>query len=159
MKLLPRPAIAALLSSLLTAASAQSDSAVQRCEGRDGRVTYSNTQCPDGTAPVRKVKTDPPVSAEARNAARDRAQRDSAAVLQIEQQRAQQQARERKQAEQRAAAQAKAGERCERARRELARAEAARAELRQRPAPAARTTRAEQDVARREAQVADACAS
>lgn len=157
--LLRLAAAAAFSASLATAASAQSGGAVQRCEARDGRVTYSNTQCPDGTAPVRNVNTEPPVSAEARNAALDRAQRDSAAVRQIEQQRAQAEARERKQLEQRAAAQAKAGERCERARRELARAQAARAELGQRPTPAARSARAEQEVTRREAQVAGACAT
>jgi hypothetical protein len=43
-----------------TAATPQSQQ-VHRCEGKDGKVTYSNTQCPEGTKPVRKVNTDPPV--------------------------------------------------------------------------------------------------
>lgn len=152
-----RSAAAALLSGLLAAASAQADGTVQRCEGRDGRVTYSNTPCPDGTALVRKVNTDPPVSVEAKQAAQERARRDSAAVKALEEQRAQQEARDRRQASERAKAEAKAGERCERARRELVRAQAARSELGQRPAPAAKTAQAAQDVERREAEVAKAC--
>jgi Tfp pilus assembly protein FimV len=35
--------------------------AIVRCEAANGRVTYSNTDCPPGTKEVRKVDESPPV--------------------------------------------------------------------------------------------------
>ena len=57
---------------------------VQRCEGKDGKVTYSNRECPAGTSPVRKVNTAPPVSVPEEKAAKDRAKKDAAEVKQLE---------------------------------------------------------------------------
>ena len=58
--------------------------AIQRCEGPDGRVTYSNSTCPSGTRPVREVDTSPAVSPGEQKAARDRAQRDAKALNDLE---------------------------------------------------------------------------
>ena len=146
-----------LAAAVAGAASAQSAS-VQRCEGKDGRVTYSNTQCPDGTVPVRKVNTDPPVSVEARKAAQEQAKKDVAAVKQIDKERAQDEARGRKQAEAQAKTEAKTAERCERARRDLDRAKATRADLGQRAATVEKMQKADQEIGRREATVAKECA-
>jgi hypothetical protein len=149
-------ALVAALALACACAWAQG-AAVQRCEGRDGSVTYSNTQCPPGTAPVRKVNTDPPVSVEASKAAQDQAKKDAAAVQQIEKQRAQEAARERKDADDRAKAAAKAKERCERATRDLERARATRAGLDSRPASVEQMQKADRDIGRREADVARDC--
>ncbi|MGB2817807.1 MAG: DUF4124 domain-containing protein [Burkholderiaceae bacterium] len=147
-------AVAVLLAG---AASAQSAS-VQRCEGKDGRVTYSNTQCPEGTLPVRKVNTDPPISVEAKKAAQELAKKDAAAARQIEKDQAQQEARDRKQADERARADAKAREKCERAKRDLERARATRAELGARAATVEKLQKADLAISRHEADVGKDCA-
>lgn len=157
MKVLTRTAVASIALAALPAAWAQSSS-VQRCEGKDGRVTYSNTQCPEGTVPVRKVNTDPPISVEARKAAQEQAKKDATAVKQIDKERAQEEARERKQADAQARAEAKTTERCERAQRELERAKTTRADLGQRPATIEKMQKADQEIGRREAAVAKECA-
>lgn len=146
----------ALGAAVAGAASAQSAS-VQRCEGKDGRVTYSNTQCPEGTVPVRKVNTDPPVSVEARQAAQDLAKKDAAAAKQLEKDQAQQDARDSKQADERAKADAKARERCERAKRDLDRARTTRAELGGRAAKVEQLQKADLAISRHEAEVAKDC--
>ena len=64
-----------LVATLSPAASAQT---VQRCESRDGKVTYSNTKCPEGTSAVRSVNTSPPVAVDEQKAAKERAKRDAA---------------------------------------------------------------------------------
>lgn len=156
MNALLRPAVAFLALAVLPVASAQTSS-VQRCEGKDGRVTYSNTQCPEGTVPVRKVNTDPPVNVEARKAAQEQAKRDGTAVQQLERERAQQEARDRKQADDRAKAEARAAERCERARRDVERAQATRAELGRRGATVEKLQKADQEIGRREAGAAKDC--
>ena len=46
-----------LLASGLSPALA----AIVRCEAADGKVTYSNTECPPNTKMVRKVEPSPPV--------------------------------------------------------------------------------------------------
>jgi hypothetical protein len=154
--LIPRLWLAGIALAVLSAASAQ-PSSVQRCEGKDGRVTYSNTQCPDGTLPVRKVNTEPPVSVEARKAAQDQAKKDTAAVKQLDRERTQEEARDRKQAEARAKAEAKAAERCERARRDLERARETRADAGRRALPVDKMHKADQEIGRREAAVAKEC--
>lgn len=147
----------ALAAAVAGVASAQSAS-VQRCEGKDGRVTYSNTQCPEGTVPVRKVNTDPPISVEARQAAQEQAKKDAAAAKTLEKEQTQQDARDRKQAEERAKADAKAKERCERAKRDLERAKTTRAELGSRGATVEALQKADLAIGRHEADVAKDCA-
>ena len=58
--------------------------AIQRCEGADGRVTYSNNACPKGSRAVREVDTSDAVSAGEQKAARDRAQRDAKQLNELE---------------------------------------------------------------------------
>jgi hypothetical protein len=141
----------ALIPAVLAAQS------IQRCESKDGRVTYSNTACPEGTAPVRKVNTEPPISVDDKKAAQERTRKESAAAKQVDKEQAQQEARERKQADERAKAEAKAKERCDSARRELDRARASRAELNARPSAAEKIEKAESEIKRRESEVARDC--
>jgi hypothetical protein len=149
---------AALVLTLTLAASAYGQSGVvQRCESKDGRVTYSNTDCPAGTVPVRKVNTEPPLSVEDRKAAQERARKDSAAAKQIDKEQAQQEARDRKQADERAKADTKAKERCDAARREVERATAARAEFNAKATSADRLEKADLEIKRREADAAREC--
>jgi len=153
----PRVVAAALLAALPTAASAQG---VQRCESPDGKVTYSNTHCPEGTSLVRQVNTNPPVAVEEANAAQERARSDAARVRDLEKTRQDEEAKVRRAAEQKqqadakseAAAKAKERERCERARRELARARDERAHLmEERAASIGQMQKADREVGRREA--------
>jgi predicted ribosome quality control (RQC) complex YloA/Tae2 family protein len=146
----------ALALSLSPAVRAQS--AVQRCESKDGSVTYSNTDCPPGSTAVRKVNTDPPVSIEEKKAAQERARKDDSTVKQIEKEHAQEQARAKREADQRAKTEAKAKERCERARRDLQRAKTTRAELAERAATVDQMQKADREIGRREAVVAKDCA-
>lgn len=55
--------IATLFScaALLAAAFSGSAAAIVRCESADGKVTYSNTECPPNTRQVRKVNEAPPI--------------------------------------------------------------------------------------------------
>src|SRR6187402_2182727 len=75
------PGLAAIVISSGVAAQQMQ---VQRCEGKDGTVTYSNRECPAGTRPVRKVDTSPQVSVPDQQAAKDRAKKDVAAVKQLD---------------------------------------------------------------------------
>lgn len=154
MKLLYPLAAAATLS---LCPSGWAQSGVQRCESKDGHVTYSNTQCPPGSAPVRNVNTDPPVSVEERKAAQERAKKETAAARQVDKERAQSEAREKRAADERAKAAAKANERCERARRDLQRAKTTRAELSERAATVDKMQKADGEISRREAEVARDC--
>ena len=99
---------------------------VQRCEAKDGTVTYSNRECPAGTKPVRKVDTSPQISVPDQQAAKDRAKKDVAEVKQLEKDHKKQADEEKRAAEKREQAEAKVVDRCERARRDLARAIEAR---------------------------------
>ena len=56
-----RPAIALVCSALLSAGIASPAAAIVRCESADGKVTYSNTDCPPKTREVRRVDESPPV--------------------------------------------------------------------------------------------------
>ena len=141
----------ALIPAVLAAQS------IQRCESKDGRVTYSNTACPDGTVPVRKVNTEPPISVDDRKAAQERIRKENAAAKQVDKEQAQQEARDRKQAEERAKADAKAKERCDQARRELERSVASRADLNSRPSTAEKIEKAESEIKRRESDVKRDC--
>ena len=157
MNTLLRSAVAVIVVSAACNAGAQTSN-VQRCESKDGRVTYSNTQCPDGTVPVRKVNTEPPVSVDAQKAAQEQAKKDATAAKQMEKERAQQESRERKQADERAKAEAKAKERCDRAHRDLERAKATRVQLDERAMTVEKMQKADREIGRREADVAKECA-
>ena len=78
---LPRWCLACALAGWASSAPAQ---AIQRCEGADGRVTYSNNACPQGSRAVREVETSDAVSSGDQKAARDRAQRDSKQLNELE---------------------------------------------------------------------------
>ena len=54
------------------AAAAQT---IQRCEGVNQRITYSNAECPAGTKPVKALAPAPQPSAESRAAAQAKLQR------------------------------------------------------------------------------------
>lgn len=59
-----------LTAGLLLAVAATGDAlAVNRCEGRDGRVTYTDEPCPTGARGARRVDDSPPV--QVREAATD----------------------------------------------------------------------------------------
>ncbi len=151
--------IAVALIAGLLGSPAWSQSSVQRCESKDGQVTYSNTQCPPGTSPVRKVNTEPPVSSDERKAAQDLAKKESAAAKQVDKGSAEQEARDKRKAVEAAKADAKAQERCERARRDLERARAARSELSERSALSLeRMQKADHEISKREALAAKDCA-
>jgi hypothetical protein len=65
---------------------------IQRCEDARGKITYSNTECPAGTSPVKALQAAPGPTPEAQQAARDKAARDAQAAQQLGEQRQQQQA-------------------------------------------------------------------
>ena len=130
---------------------------VQRCEGKDGKVTYSNRECPAGTSPVRKVNTAPPVSVPEEKAAKDRAKKDAADVKQIDKDRKKQAEEEKRAAEKRDKAELKIADRCERARRDLARAIEMRNAVDTRAATIEQMQKASQEVSRREAELPKAC--
>jgi hypothetical protein len=155
----PAGLLVALALSLANAADVPAQAGgVQRCEGKDGAVAYSNTQCPPGTTPVRKVNTDPPVSVEARKAAQEQAKKDAAAAHKIDKERTQQETRQRRQADDRSKSDARAKERCEGARRALERAQATRSDLGARPATVEQMQKADREISRRESDVARDCA-
>lgn len=77
---------------------------IQRCEGADGKVTYSNESCPQDTKPVRKVDTRPPVVESDLKAAKTRAQREADEAKSLEKQ---QEVEEKSQARAREAARKK----------------------------------------------------
>lgn len=151
------PLLRLLLAGLTLLPAAVPAQSIQRCEAKDGRVTYSNTACPEGTVPVRKVNTEPPISVDDRKGAQERARKEGAAAKKLEEEQAQQQARDRKQADERAKADARAKERCENAQRELERARASRGELNARPSAPEKIEKAEAEIRRRESDVAREC--
>lgn len=79
-----------------------------RCEGADGKVTYANSACPDGTRQVRALPPpDAPNTQDARAAA-ERAKRDQQQVQKLDRE---QRAADDKQAKMRAAADKQAADR------------------------------------------------
>lgn len=143
--------------ALLAASSAGVAQQVQRCESADGKVTYSNTKCPEGTTPVRSVNTSPPVAVDEQKAAKERARRDAAEVKAIDKARAKDEEQEQRAAAEQKKAQAKERERCDKAKRELEKAKDARAELHRRPATIQQMQKSDGEIAKREAEVARAC--
>ena len=154
---------AAILSFLLASTGTHTAAqTVQRCEAADGKVTYSNSACPDGTKSVRQVNTTPPIAVEEQKAAKDRAKRDAANAKDAENVRDKDRETEEAKAERAAAeqkkAQAKERERCDRAKRDLERARSARASLlQQRAATIEEMQKGDREVSKREAEAAKAC--
>jgi hypothetical protein len=97
-------ASAALLAAGALCSGAAPAQQVQRCESPEGKVTYSNSTCPEGTQAVRKIEQDPAPTAADQKAARERAQQHSRELDKLERQR---QKEEDKAARDRAAAEAK----------------------------------------------------
>ena len=152
-----------LLTVMLLVAAALVDSAnaqqmqVQRCEAKDGTVTYSNRECPAGTKPVRTVNTSPPISVPDQQAAKDRAKKDITEVKKLEKDQKKEAEEEKRAAEKREKAEAKIADRCERARRELARAIEMRNKVDTRAATIEQMQKASQEVRRREEALPKAC--
>lgn len=63
--------VVALCSLALMAGAAASADAVFRCEGKDGRVTYSDSACPSDVRSSRKLEESPAVSTAGKDAPRD----------------------------------------------------------------------------------------
>jgi hypothetical protein len=130
---------------------------VQRCESPDGKVTYSNTKCPDGSSPVRSVNTSPPVAVDEQKAAKERAKRDADEAKAIDKARAKEETQAQRAAADQKKAQAKELERCEKAKRELAQAMDASAALHRKSATIQQMQKADGDIAKREAEVKRSC--
>ncbi len=158
--ILPAPVVAlgpaGLLTAIVLVAHAQD---IQRCESADGKVTYSNSKCPDGTAPVRNVNTSPPVAVDDQKAAKERAKRDSAQVREIDKAREKEAADAKRAAAEQKKAQTKELERCAKARKDLTQAMDARASLRRKAATIQQIQKADDEIAKREKVVANACPS
>lgn len=135
---------------------------VHRCEGPDGKVTYSNTQCPAGTSPTRKVDTAPPVSVDEQKAAKERAKQDAQAAKQIdkkeEKQRLDDKAKADKDAADRKKAETRSRESCDKALHELDVARDRRADLAARSRTIDQEQKAEAEVKRRETDAKRECA-
>ena len=144
--------------ALLAASTASAAQQVQRCESADGKVTYSNTKCPEGTTPVRSVNTSPPVAVDEQKAAKERAKRGAAEAKAIDKARAKDEAQDQRAVAEQKKAQAKERERCDKARRELDEAKDARAELHRQPATIQQIQKSDGEISKREAEVARACA-
>lgn len=130
---------------------------VQRCESGDGKVTYSNTQCPDGTKPVRSVNTSPPVAVDEQKAAKERAKRDAEQAKAVDKLHDKEAAEAQRAAAEQKKVQAKERERCEKARKELTQAMDARAALHRKAATIQQMQKADDEIAKREKVVAKTC--
>lgn len=154
------PVVALCLTGALITIGADSHAqSVQRCESSDGKVTYSNTQCPDGTKPVRNVNTSPPVAVDQQKAAKERAKRDATEVKAIEKSSDKEAADAQRAAAEQKKAQAKERERCDKAKKELAQAMDTRAALHRKGATIQQMQKAEDEIAKREKDVAKTCPS
>ncbi len=71
---LPRLLLASL--TLVPATGVFAQSTITRCEGPDGRILYSDAQCPPGTRAARAVAAPPQPTDEAQKEARERVQRE-----------------------------------------------------------------------------------
>lgn len=149
--------VCAVATCGFAATTAAQQMQVQRCEAKDGNVTYSNRECPAGTTPIRKVNTSPPISVPDQQAAKDRAKKDLAEVKQIEKNQKKQADEDKRAAEKRSKAEAKVADRCERARRDLARAIELRNAVDTRAATIDQMRKASGEVSRREAELPRAC--
>ncbi len=160
----PQPSLSAVCLAFLLASAVAPVGAqgVQRCESADGKVTYSNTRCPEGTSAVRQVNTSPPVAVDEQKAAKERAKKDAADAKAIDKAREQEQAKVERAAleknKQQDKEQAKERERCERAKHDLENARTARATLLdQRAATIEQMQKADREIAKHEADAARVC--
>jgi Domain of unknown function (DUF4124) len=151
---LSRLTLAALSLAAATPVLAET---VQRCESADGKVTYSNTQCPAGTSATRKVNTSPPVAVDEEKAAKDRARRDAAEVKEIEKARAKEEQKAERTAAEQKKAQDKQREKCDRAKHDVERAVNARAALQLKAATVEQMQKADREISKREAEATKAC--
>jgi hypothetical protein len=158
--ILPAPVMAlcpaGLLAAIVLVSHAQE---IQRCESADGKVTYSNSKCPDGTAPVRSVNTSPPVAVDDQKAAAERAKHDTDQLKAMEKTRDKEAADARRTAAEQNKAQAKDRGRCDKASKGLAEATDARAALHRKSATIQQMQKADDEIAKRERDVAKACPS
>jgi hypothetical protein len=146
------------MALILSTAGSTHAQVVQRCESADGKVTYSNTRCPEGSSPVRQVNTSPPVAVDEQKAAKERARKEAADAKSIDKAREQEQARLQREAAEQKKVQAKDAQRCANARRDLERAQATRAVMsEQRAATLDQMQKADREIGKREAEVAKAC--
>jgi hypothetical protein len=76
------PASALFAALILAVVSAQAQTV--RCESRDGKVTYANTACPDGSKAVRTLPEAGDPAPEDVRAARERLKQDKDRVTQID---------------------------------------------------------------------------
>jgi hypothetical protein len=153
-----RGARAGLAALALLAAGAAATQGVQRCESPDGKVTYSNTRCPEGTSAVRQVNTAPPISVDDQKSARERARREAAEAGDAAKARDREAAEAERAAAEQKKAQAKARDRCDKAQQALDKARTARAELMQRRAATIEDVqKADREIERREAEAGKAC--
>lgn len=73
--------VGALAAAAALMVAASPASAINRCEARDGRITYTNEPCPPDSRSVRKVDDSPPVRLpEARARSRDAKEAEPAAT-------------------------------------------------------------------------------
>jgi hypothetical protein len=143
--------------ALLAAGGACLAQQVQRCESPDRKVTYSNTNCPEGTTPVRSVNTSPPVAVDEQKAAKERAKRDAEQAKAVDKARAKEETQAQRAAADQKKTQAKELERCGKAKRELAQSMDASAALHRKSATIQQMQKADSDIAKREAEVKRAC--
>jgi len=68
---------------LVTVALPSHGQSIQRCEDPGGKITYSNSECPEGTKAVKSVVIPPSPTPDAQQAARSRAASDAARVQQL----------------------------------------------------------------------------
>ena len=156
----PAPVLALCLAGVLLAIDTTSRAqSVQRCESTDGKVTYSNTQCPDGTKPVRSVNTTPPVAVDEQKAAKEHAKREADQAKAADKTRDKEAADAQRAAAEQKKAQAKERERCDKARKELTQAMDTRAALHRKAATIQQMQKAEDEIAKREKDVAKSCPS
>jgi hypothetical protein len=88
---MPRNLVTLIISLAAGVTPIVSAQQIQRCEAPDGKITYSNADCPAGTTAAKAMQAAPQPSTEAQQAARDRAARDAQTADQITQQRRSQQ--------------------------------------------------------------------
>jgi len=145
--------IAALLvvAAVLVAQGAAAQE-LQRCEGPDGKVSYAQGACPDGTRAARALPPAEPPSAADRKAAQQRGQQDVRDAAAIDRTR---KAEEEKQARDQAQAQARQAKQEAQCRRLQSRLDAARKELAE--APAKNRTEAQRRVKRAEQLFVEDC--
>jgi len=122
---------ALLFAAAVLAAQSAVAQELQRCEGPDGKVSYAQGPCPDGTRAVRSLPPVEPPSSADKKAAQQRAQQDVRNAAALDRAR---KAEEERQAREQAQAQAKLAKQEAHCGRLQSRLDAARKELAEAPA-------------------------